>query len=107
MSINWRENSRLGADHAKISRAKSLRHDVLGLAGAAIVTSKLTAVDDIRVERISRHAAILLRAYRMPFAESDLAVVAAAGNAGAPALLLAAAQAVRERIARADARNPL
>src|ERR1041384_6112651 len=38
----------------------------------------------------------------MPFAKSDLAVVAATRNAGRTALLLAAAQAIRKRIVGGD-----
>ena len=61
------------------------------LPGAAVVARDLAAEDDIRVERIGHGVAVLLDADRMPFAERDLAVVAAAQHAGRAALLLAAA----------------
>ena len=63
------------------------------LPGAAVVARDLAAEDDIRVERIGDGVAVLLDADGMPFAEGDLAVVAAARHARRAALLLAAANA--------------
>ena len=50
-------------------------------AGAPIVTRELAAIDDVRIERIRNDVTIFFSADRMPFAESYLAVVAAAGDA--------------------------
>ena len=100
--INRREDHRLGPHHAKIRRAKRFRQNVLGLAGAAIVTRQLAAVDDVRIERIGRDVAVFFRGDRMPVAESDLAVVAAARDADRAAFLLAAAQSIRKRVVGAD-----
>ena len=44
----------------------------------------LSAVDDIRIERIGRDVAVLLDADRMPVAKRDRAVVAAAYDAAEP-----------------------
>src|SRR5882762_11764842 len=102
MRIDRREDHRLGADHPKISRAKRFRHDALSLPRAAIVARELSAIDDIGVERVRRHIAIFLSSDGMPFAESDLAIVATAGDAGRAALLLAAAQTIRKGVVGID-----
>ena len=62
----------------------------------------LPPIDDIRIERIGHGVAVLLDADGMPFAEGDLPVVAAARHAGRAALLLAAADAIRESVVGVD-----
>ncbi len=96
MRINRRENHRLGAHHAKISRPNRLRHNVLCLSRASIVTRQLPAVNDIGIERVRRYVSVFFSTYRVPFTESDLAVVAPAGDANRTALLLTAAQSIRK-----------
>src|SRR5207302_6215212 len=54
----------------------------------------LAAVDDLGIERVGGDVAILIGADGMPVAEGDLAIVAAAGDAGGAALLLAAVDPV-------------
>src|SRR5690242_3999785 len=54
------------------------------------------------MERVHRHIPVLLGADGMPIAEVDLAVVAAARDAGRSALLLAAIDSVREGVVGAD-----
>ena len=78
------------------------RTDSASLAGAAVEARDLAAVDDVGIERIGRDVAVLLDADRVPVAKRDRAVVAAAGDAGRSALLLAAAHAVRERVVGVD-----
>ena len=86
----------------KSGRAQRHRHDVLRLAGAAVVARELAAIDDVGIERIGHHVAVLFRRHRMPVAKGDLAVVAAAGDAHRAALLLAAAQPIGEGVVGID-----
>ena len=85
-----------------ICRCARLRGDILHLARGAIETGHLAAVNDVRVERIGRDIAIFLDADGVPLAESDLAIVAAADDAGRAAFLLAAVDPVRELIVGDD-----
>src|SRR5262249_35081536 len=62
----------------------------------------LAAVDQVRVERVGGDVAVLLDANGVPVAEGDLAVAAAAGDAGRAALLLAAVDPVRELVVGDD-----
>ena len=87
---------------AEIGRPHRRRRDVLDLAGAPVEARHLAAVDDVGVERVGRDVAVLFDADRVPFAEGDLAVVAAARDAGRAALLLAAADAVGKRVVGGD-----
>ena len=73
----------------------ALRTDLLHFTRGAVPTRDGTAahaaaVDDVGIQRIGRDIRVLRRAHRMPFAKSDLAVVAAAGHTRRSALLLAA-----------------
>src|SRR5271157_40477 len=73
----------------------SLRADLLHFTRDAVPTgdgiaAHAAAVDDVGIQRVGRNVRILRRAYRMPFAERDLAIVAAAGDARRSALLLPA-----------------
>src|SRR5205807_3546832 len=94
MRILRREDNRLRPQDAKILRSKRLRHDVLRLPGAAVITCQLAAVDDVRVEGIRNNIPVFLSRHRMPLADSDLAIIAPAGNARRAALLLSAAKPV-------------
>src|SRR5205809_1842647 len=100
MRIKRREDHRLSSQCAKILRTENFGHDVLGLAGAPVVTRELAAVDDIRVKRVRHNVAILFRRYGMPLANGDFAVIATAGDADRTALLLAAAEPIRESVVR-------
>ena len=100
--IDRREDHRLGAHDAKIAATKWFGHDVLCLRDAAIVTRQLAAVDNVRIKWIGNNITVFFGADRMPFAESDLAIVAATGNARRAALLLATAQTIRKRIICVD-----
>ena len=95
-----REHERLGAKHA--IAAQRLGLDVLDLSGAAVVARYLAAVDDVGIERIGRGVAVLFNAGGMPVMKGDAAIVAAAGNAGAAAVLLAAADAIGEGVVGGD-----
>src|SRR4029077_1445208 len=53
-------------------------------------------------ERIGDGVAILFNSDRRPFPESELAIIAAAGNAGGAALLLAAAHAIGKVVVGVD-----
>ena len=66
--------ARRGSPH----RRSGFGRDVLHLAGAPVVARHLAAVDDVGVERVGRDVAVLLDADRLPLAERDLPVVAAA-----------------------------
>ena len=59
--IQRRENDRLCSDDAKVSTAKRLRHDVLRLRCSSIVTRQLTAIDDVRIERIRNDVTVFFR----------------------------------------------
>ena len=75
------------------------RRDVFRLARPCIefrYFRPARAVNDLRVQRIRRSVAVLDDAHRVPVAERDLAVVAAARNAHRSALLLPRAQRGRE-----------
>src|ERR1035438_6054884 len=72
----------------------STRVDVLHLAGDAVELRAVAAVDDVGMERVGRDVVVFLGAHGMPFAEGDLAIVAAAGDGGGSALLLPAVDPV-------------
>src|SRR6185295_18937116 len=78
--IDRREQNRLCAHDPKIGVAKRLRHDVLSLRGAPVVTRQLAAIDDVRIERVGDYVTIFLGCDRMPFTKSYFAVVAATGD---------------------------
>src|SRR3954453_8038550 len=100
--MDRREDDRLGADHAKILRAKRDRQDALRLAGPSIVARNLAAINDVGIERIGDDVAIFLRGDWMPLAERDRAVVAAAGDADRATLLLPAVEPIRKGVIRGD-----
>ena len=100
--IDGGEDHRRGAQRPEIRGADRCRRDVLNLAGLAVVSRDLAAVDDVGVQRIGHGVAVFLDADRMPLAERNHPVAAAAGDAGRAALLLAAADAVRERVVGVD-----
>ena len=74
------------------------RRDVRHLRRAPVVARDLSAVHDVRIERIGRRVAVLLHRDRMPLAHRDVSVVAAARDAHRSAVLLPAADAVRKRV---------
>ena len=97
--IDRREHQRLGAVGAVLGVAQRNRRDVLHLAGRPMELrdfSSAAAVDKIGIERIGRDVSVLDHADRMPVAEGDGAVVAAAGNADRTALLLSRADVIGE-----------
>src|ERR1700694_5697652 len=98
MRIDGREYDWLCSQHAKIRSTKWFGQNVLSLGGVTIVTRKLAAVHDVRVERIGNHVTIFFSTHRMPFAKGYFAVVAAAGDAGGAALLLTAAQSIGKSV---------
>ena len=100
--IGQGEDHRSGAQRAVVRAADGLGRDVFHLAGAAVEARDLAAEDDVGVERIGDGVAILFDADRRPFAESELAVIAAAGDAGGAALLLAAAHAIGKIVVGVD-----
>src|SRR5437764_14214791 len=102
MRIHRRKDHWLGAQHTKILRAKGLGHNVLGLVGAPVIARELASVDDIGIERVGSHVAILFCGHRMPLANRNLAIIAPAGDADRAALLLSAANPVWKRIVGAD-----
>ncbi len=102
---------RLGSHGARRRRIRGQFHccasstagsDVAFLAGDAIIKRYLAAVDQIGIFRIWRGVAVFFNAHRMPVVERDLAVHAAAVDAGRAGILLPAAQAIRKRVVRGD-----
>src|SRR5258708_7681310 len=101
MRIERREQDGLGAHDTKVGTTKRLGHNVLRLRRAAIVTSQLAAIDDVRVQWISSEVTVFFGRDRMPFAKRDLPVVATARNANRSAFLLTATKPVRKSVVRA------
>src|ERR1700723_3772439 len=62
------------------------------------IFAPLAAVDDVRIERIGRRISVLLYSGRMPVMEGNTTIVTAAGDTGAAAILLAAADVIGKRI---------
>ena len=93
--------ARLAGSSRPTAAAGNRRH-ARHLPRAPIVARHLAAEHDVRIERVGRHVAVLLDADRVPFAERDLPVVAAARDARRSALLLAAADAVRPGVVGHD-----
>ena len=98
MWIDRRKNDGRRAQKSVLPGAHSLGLYVLNFARAVIEASDLPAVDDVRIERVRRDVSVLLRAYRIPFAEGDRPVVAAAHGSDRSALLLPAVHPVRNAI---------
>ena len=85
MRIGFRKHHRLCSDDAERAAASSAgrRTDVLHLSRPPVEAGDLPAAEhDVGVQRIRRGVAIFIDADRMPFAEGDLAVAAAARHAG-------------------------
>src|SRR5439155_21735662 len=98
LRIDRREEHGGGADETMLARANRLRGDVLHLASSPVELRDLAAVDDVGVERVGGDVAVLLDADRVPIAEGNLPVAAAATHAGGAALLLAAVDPARETV---------
>ena len=85
---------RLGAVGAVLGSRSGIGRDVLHLARGRCrnfdTSVAARAVDDVGMQRVGRRVAVFDDARRMPFAQGDLAVVAAAGDADRAALLLPA-----------------
>src|SRR5216117_2906668 len=73
------------------------RH-VLDLARGPVEAADLSAVNQVGVQRVWGHVAVLLDAHGMPLPDGDLAVVAAARDARRSALLLPAVDPVRKTV---------
>src|SRR5689334_5198914 len=86
--VNRRKEDGSGAEKSVLAGTTRLRGDILDLAGVAVVARRFAAVDEIGVKRIGGDVAIFFNADGMPIAESNLPVVAAAGDGGGAALLL-------------------
>src|SRR5579859_1337568 len=86
--------------------ANGIRRNDLRLAGAAVVTEELSigpaAIDDVGIRWIRRDVSALASAGRMPVAEGDRAVIAAAENVNAAAILLRAVYVVREIVVNSN-----
>ncbi len=78
------------------------RRNVGRLSGALVVDADFATVDEPGMQRIRRDVPVLFDADRMEFAKADRAVVTAAGDFGAPALLLAAEDAIRKPVVGDD-----
>ena len=84
-----------------VARHRPRRH-VLHLAGARIparnAAAEARAIDDVRIGRIRQVVVALVAADRMPVAERERAIVAAAGDADRAGILLARVDPVREAV---------
>src|SRR3954469_21954946 len=82
--------------------ADGIGRNTLALTGATVITEQFSiraaAINDVGIGRIGRNVAALTRAGRMPIAKSDSAIIAAAENKDAAAILLRAINVVREII---------
>src|SRR6266699_168476 len=91
MRVDRRKHQRLASVGAEFGIAQGNGSDVLHLSRGPVKLgyfSSSAAIDDIGIEWIGRNVPVLDHAHGMPFAESDGAVVAAAGSAHRTALLL-------------------
>ena len=96
------EEQRLGAIDADVRAGERNRRDVLYLAGTQIGPGDFIAPgakDHVGIERIGHRIAVFDDTDRMPVAESDFAIIAAAGDAHRPAFLLPGADAIGKAIA--------
>src|SRR6185312_10460893 len=85
MRIGRRKLDRHRAHGAVIRIARGYRPDVGDLPGVAVVardTAAGTAVNEVRVQRIDRGAAVFLDTGRMPVVRGQLTIVAARRHAG-------------------------
>src|SRR6516162_9114981 len=97
-----RKNYWLGAQHSKILRLHRHRQNVLRLPRTPIESRKFAPDDDVVVERIGDDVTVFLGRDRLPIAESDLALVAAAFDSDRTAFLLPAVKPIRKSIVCAD-----
>ena len=96
--IDGREQHGRGANGAKIPGVYRLRRHVLHLPCAPVIARELAAVHKIRIQRIGCNVAVFFGSHRMPIAEGDRAVVAAASDARRTTLLLPATNTIREGV---------
>src|SRR5438093_9312212 len=101
MRIERRKDNRLGPQHPEVFCFHWHRKYILRLAGAAIESRQLTANDNVWIERIDNDVTIFLGRDRLPIAERDLALIAAAFDSDRTAFLLAAVKPIRQRVVRA------
>ena len=100
--VHRREQHGHGAHEAVLPRAHRIGRHVLDVTGIPVEPRQLAAVDQVGVQRVRRDVAVLLGAHRVPFADGDLPVVAAARHAGGARLLLPAVHPVGEAVVRRD-----
>ena len=101
VGIDFGEDQRHSAQTAERYPGGRPHGQVLDCAGDAVEAAHGTAsaaVNEIGVERVGRDIRVLFATHRMPFAEGDLAIVAAARHAHRSALLLAAIDVVGDAI---------
>src|SRR5437764_9282231 len=99
--MDGREQQGGGAVRAVLAGAQRRRRDILILPGGlveAIRSKRAAAINNVGIERVGRDVSIFLYAHRMPIAKGDLAIIAAAGDAGGAALLLAAIDPIRKTV---------
>src|SRR6202140_28611 len=88
--IERRKYNRQGAIVAVFSPTDGLRRNVGNFAELLIGARQTRAVNNVGVERIYSNVAIFKNSDRMPFAKSDLAIIAAAQRSRRAAFLLRA-----------------
>src|SRR6185437_6154790 len=101
----WRKQDRHRADRAVIGIARGHWSDVGDLSRVAVVARDAaagTAVNEVRVQRIDRGAAVFLDADRMPVVRGQLTIVAARRHARRTRVLLPAANPIRPGVVDAD-----
>src|SRR5205823_7454643 len=98
--INGGENHRRSAKKSVFAGTHCFGADVLNFPRPLVEATDLSAVDDVRIERIGRDITVLLYAYRIPFTQSDRAVIATAHRSDRATLLLPPVDPVRYSIVR-------
>src|SRR5437660_6944815 len=100
--IERRKDNRLGPQHPEVFCLHRHRKYILRLTGATIESRQLTANDNVWIERIGNDVTIFLGRDRLPIAERDLALIAAAFDSDRTAFLLAAVEPIWKRVVRAN-----
>src|SRR5919204_3949326 len=100
--VGRREHDGLRTNGAVAGARGGDGRDVLRLADPAVVPRQLSAVDHVGIERVGRRVAVFLHRDGVPFAKRDLPVGAATRDTCGSALLLTAAQVIREGVVRGD-----
>src|SRR5215472_17248030 len=102
MWIRSRKYQRSGPHESILAGANGNRRNILCLSCNGVEAGAFAAVNEVRMQRIGRHVAVLFGSHGMPVTKRDFPPIAPARCAGRAALLLASVNPIGQLIVRDD-----